>query len=298
MAILEISNVRKTYNNKAALKGISLSINKGEFIALLGPNGAGKSTLISILGNTVVRDSGQIIACGYDINKDTKKFKASLGIVPQEVNFDPFFTPLEILLFQQGLYGLKPDKAFVIDLLDKMALTPQNSAYIRSLSGGMKRRLLVAKAIVHKPSILILDEPTAGVDVELRQHLWKFLKDLNQQGVTIILTTHYIEEAQNLCDKIAIINKGELITYENKNTLLDKIGIKTLEVSLDKPITDKLKQVGLDYKILAENKVLITYKDSAEIGKIIQALNNNDFVLTNLKIHESNLEDVFLTLTK
>jgi ABC-2 type transport system ATP-binding protein len=298
MKILEIENLKKTYaNGKVALNGVSLSINKGEFVALLGPNGAGKSTLINILSDVVIKTSGKANVCGYDLDSNKLDFKRSIGIVPQEINFDPFFTPKEVLTFQQGFYGVKKDENAILELLENMGLTQQINTNARFLSGGMKRRLLVAKALIHNPEVIILDEPTAGVDVELRQHLWTFLKKLNQQGKTIILTTHYLEEAEELCDKIAVINKGNLVTYEEKNNLLNSIGSKTISLQV-RHIPENLNFfAGFDVKT-KDNNIIITYKNQEDTAKILALALKNNLDIINVKMEESNLEDVFLTLVK
>lgn len=298
MKILDIKDVKKVYKNgKEALKGINLSINKGEFIALLGANGAGKSTLINILSDVVKKTSGQVIGFGFDMDKDKTNFKRNIGIVPQDLNFDPFFTPFEVLKIQQGFYGLKYDEKRIYEVLEHMGLTDKAHANARSLSGGMKRRLLIAKAVIHDPEIIILDEPTAGVDVNLRQQLWSFLQTLNKQGKTIILTTHYLEEAQFLCEKIAIIQSGELIAYEDKDSLISKIGTKHLELLLDKDFThDTIK--GFSHKKSKEtNTVMVSYKEEEDVGIILEQLVNMGYHLKKIKMVESDLEEVFLKLT-
>ncbi len=300
MKILEINNLKKTYDNgKIALEGINLSINSGEFIALLGPNGAGKSTLINILADVVIKTSGEIIGCGYNMDSDKINFKRRIGIVPQDVNFDPFFTPFQVLKVQQGLYGLPYDESRIYKILEHIDLKEKAHSYARSLSGGMKRRLLIGKAIIHDPEIIILDEPTAGVDVELRQNLWRFLKQLNAAGKTIILTTHYLEEAQMLCDKIAIINKGKLITYEDKKLLIEKIGSKKLEIIINKPISNNLQSIA-GFNALFDsttNTVSIDYKQDSDVNSVLVELHKNGYSIKKLNMKESNLEDVFLKLT-
>ncbi len=297
MKILTISNLKKVYKNgKIALDNISLSVNKGEFLALLGPNGAGKSTLINILADSVVKTAGNVEVCNFNLDKDKINFKRSIGIVPQDLNFDPFFNPFEVLSFQQGLYGITHNKEKILTLLENLGLKDQTYSYARNLSGGMKRRLLVAKALIHNPDVIILDEPTAGVDIELRQHLWEFLKNLNSQGKTIILTTHYLEEAQYLCDKVAIINKGKLITYEDKNTLINKIGKKTLEIILNKEINNNFN-LSYNYSKIENNKIMINYKEDKDVGTIVSQIVNSKFDIVSLKMQESSLEEVFLSLT-
>ncbi len=298
MKILDINNVKKIYENgKEALKGISLSINKGEFIALLGPNGAGKSTLINILSDVVKKSSGSVKGYGFDMDADRINFKRHIGIVPQDLNFDPFFTPFEVLKLQQGFYGLKYDEKRIYEVLENMGLLDKAQANARSLSGGMKRRLLIAKAIIHDPDIIILDEPTAGVDVELRQQLWIFLQTLNKQGKTIILTTHYLEEAQFLCEKIAIINSGKLIAYENKESLIAKIGSKHLELFLDKDFNENSLSGFSCKKAETPSTILVEYKEESDVGIILENLVNKGYHLNKIKMVESDLEEVFLKLT-
>ena len=234
---LEIKSLNKFYDGDTknnALNNVSLNIPAGSFFGLLGPNGAGKSTLINIISGAVIKSSGQVIVWGYDIDKYRKQSKLAIGVVPQELNIDAFFTPQETLNLHSGMFNV-PKKSWRTDeLLKLMDLSNKAKSYSRTLSGGMRRRLLVAKAMVHSPPIFILDEPTAGVDVELRQKLWKYFKKLNDQGVTIILTTHYLEEAENLCDHIAIVNKGKIITNETKKSLLTKSNKKIINIKLSK----------------------------------------------------------------
>lgn len=298
MKILDIKDVKKVYKNgKEALKGVSLSINKGEFIALLGPNGAGKSTLINILSDVVTKTSGSVMGCGFDMETQRLGFKRHIGIVPQDLNFDPFFTPFEVLKLQQGLYGLPYDEKRIYEVLENMGLSEKAHSNSRSLSGGMKRRVLIAKAIIHDPEIIILDEPTAGVDVDLRQQLWHFLQKLNKQGKTIILTTHYLEEAQFLCEKIAIINSGKLIAYEDKESLIAKIGSKHLELTLDKSFKGE-NIAGFTYKNKeSENTILVEFKEEKDVGVILENLVNGGYHLNKIKVVESDLEEVFLKLT-
>jgi len=298
MKILSIENLKKIYNNgKIALHDISLQVEKGQFLALLGPNGAGKSSLINILGDCVVKTSGLITLDGFDIDKDKLDFKRNIGIVPQDLNFDPFFTPFEVLGFQQGLYGIKKNTQTITDLLVQLGLKEQIHYPARALSGGMKRRLLIAKALIHNPQVIILDEPTAGVDIELRQHIWDFLKKLNSQGKTIILTTHYLEEAQYLCDKVAIINGGKLIANENKKDLIDRVGSKSIELVLSNSNNDNLK-LSYKYMNLNENTISISYHKDEDIGKIMQEVLSNNITISSMNIKQASLEEVFLLLTK
>src|SRR3954464_379484 len=237
-AAISIVDLQKTYQGgKRALEGVSIDVPRGQIFGLLGPNGAGKSTLINILAGLVNKSGGSATIWGFDIEKHPRNAKASIGIVPQEIVFDPFFTPRETLEIQAGLYGVPKERRQTAELLRAMHLEDKANAYSRTLSGGMKRRLLVAKAMVHSPPILVLDEPTAGVDIELRQQLWAYVRQLNEQGVTIVLTTHYLEEAENLCDRIAIINHGKLIANEPTRELVNKAQEKAVVVTVDRDLT-------------------------------------------------------------
>ena len=233
---IEAINLNKTYYKKKvvgikALVDFSINIPGGSIYGLLGPNGAGKSTFINILGSLVKKDSGKVKICGINIDENAKESRKKIGIVPQELNIDPFFTPIELLELQAGLYGVRKKDRKSEEILSKVGLLEQKNAYARTLSGGMRRRLLVAKALVHNPEIIILDEPTAGVDVELRKNLWNYIKDLNKKGTTICLTTHYLEEAENLCDHITIINKGKILKSDTKKNILNLIGKKNCAFS-------------------------------------------------------------------
>jgi len=239
--VVYVKNLKKIYsknsvNSFPALDNLNLEVKEGEIFGLLGPNGAGKTTFISILAGTVIKNSGQVNVLGLDLDKYPRQVKASIGIVPQEINLDPFFTPKKLLELQAGMYGVKKKDRITNTILKTVSLENQANSYSRKLSGGMKRRLLIAKAMVHQPAILVLDEPTAGVDVELRQNLWKNVKQLNKLGVTIILTTHYLFEAQELCDRIAILNKGKLVALDTTKNLINKIKIKKITFRLNKKI--------------------------------------------------------------
>src|ERR1700709_1728771 len=237
-AAIRIDNLQKTYaGGKRALDGVSIDVPRGQIFGLLGPNGAGKSTLINILAGLVNKSGGSATIWGFDIEKHPRNAKASIGIVPQEIVFDPFFTPAETLEIQAGLYGVPKERRQTAELLRAMHLEDKANAYARTLSGGMKRRLLVAKAMVHSPPILVLDEPTAGVDVELRQQLWAYVRELNQSGVTVVLTTHYLEEAEQLCDRIAIINHGRVIANEPTRELVDRAQEKVVALTVDRDVT-------------------------------------------------------------
>src|SRR5690349_21463497 len=263
---IRIDSLSKTYVAKGsapkrALDSVSLDIERGQIFGLLGPNGAGKSTLINILAGLVVKSSGRATIWGFDIDAHPRNAKRSIGIVPQEIIFDPFFTPREALEIQAGLYGIPKAERKTMELLGAMHLTDKADAYARTLSGGMKRRLLVAKAMVHSPPILVLDEPTAGVDIELRQQLWDYVRSLHAQGVTIVLTTHYLEEAEQLCDRIAIINHGKLIANEPTRELLAQAQEKVVEVTVDRDITQVPSDPCFENIALIDERTLeITYR--------------------------------------
>jgi len=300
---IEAKNLNKTYNKKKnaeikALVDFNINIPKGSIYGLLGPNGAGKSTFINILGSLVIKDSGKVKICGIDIDVDAKESRKKIGIVPQELNIDPFFTPIELLELQAGLYGVRKKDRKSEEILGKLGLLEQKNAYARTLSGGMRRRLLVAKALVHNPKIIILDEPTAGVDVELRKNLWNYFKDLNNKGTTICLTTHYLEEAENLCDHITIINKGKILKSDTKENILNLIGKKTVSFALDKKI-----QIPHDLNrynpVIDNNKLLVNYdKNITQLKEIIEILNKNNISFYEINTYESDLEDVFINLIK
>jgi len=290
----------KTKKENKALSNLNFKVNQGEVFGLLGPNGAGKTTFLSILGGTVTKTSGSVNVWGFNLDQNPRQVKASIGIVPQEVNLDAFFSPHKLLELQAGLYGIKK-KDRITDLILKMvALEDKANAYSRSLSGGMKRRLLIAKAIVHQPPILILDEPTAGVDVELRNILWKNVKELNKEGVTIILTTHYLLEAQEMCDRIAIIDKGNLVALDTTQKLLERIQTKKINFTVkDVNINKSLLIKGIKLKIISKNLISATYeKGSLDFRGIINYLNQNEIKIEDISTEEGDLEDVFVQLTK
>ncbi|UQY80655.1 putative ABC transporter ATP-binding protein YadG [Candidatus Hepatincola sp. Av] len=299
MQILNITNMCKTYKNgKVALNNLSLTVNKGDFIGLLGVNGAGKSTLINILGDIVIKTSGKAVVNGYDFDTDKINFKRSIGIVPQETTFDPFSTAYEALQIQQGLFGLPFNKERIEEVLVQLGLADKMHTHARGLSGGMKRRLLVAKALIHNPEVIILDEPTAGVDIELRQQLWEFINLLNKQGRTIILTTHYLEEAQQMCNKIAIIHNGNMVAYEDKYSLLAKIATKYVTIVLNKSYNNDINIKELKLNKLADNTLRVDYHTDEDIGIIINGITASGYEIKTLKIKEPQLEEVFLALTK
>ena len=290
----------KTKKENKALSNLNFNVKQGEVFGLLGPNGAGKTTFLSILGGTVTKTSGSVNVWGFNLDQNPRQVKASIGIVPQEVNLDAFFSPHKLLELQAGLYGIKK-KDRITDLILKMvALEDKANAYSRSLSGGMKRRLLIAKAMVHQPPILILDEPTAGVDVELRNILWKNVKELNKEGVTIILTTHYLLEAQEMCDRIAIIDKGNLVALDTTQKLLERIQTKKINFTVkDVEINKSLLIKGIKLKIISKNLISATYeKGSLDFREIINYLNQNEIKIEDISTEEGDLEDVFVQLTK
>ena len=298
---IRIENLGKTYaGGKRALDGVSLEVAQGEFFGLLGPNGAGKSTLINILAGLVTKSEGKVDIWGFDIDQHPRNAKLSIGIVPQEILFDPFFTPREALEIQAGLYGVAPGQRRSDELLAAMGLTDKAHAYSRTLSGGMKRRLLVAKAMVHSPPILVLDEPTAGVDIELRQQLWAYVKELHARGVTVILTTHYLEEAEQLCERIAIITHGKVVANEPTRTLLSRAQEKNVVVTVDRDLAEVPANICFDKVVLeGDRNLAITYqKDKVNAGEVLAALQRDGLGIVDVVTREPDLEDVFLSLTR
>ena len=295
---IEAKNVNKTFLKKTqevkALVDFSITIKKGTIHGLLGPNGAGKSTFINILGGLVKKNSGEVNVCGINVDKYIKLSKFKIGIVPQELNIDPFFSPAELLELQAGLYGVPKKKRKTDEILENLKLTDQRNAYARTLSGGMRRRLLIGKALVHDPEIIILDEPTAGVDIDIRTSVWNYIKRISGQGKTICLTTHYLEEAENLCDNITIINHGKKIIEGSKNDLLNIISTKSVTFILNKNI-DIPKDLK-DFNPVIDNGVLkLSYdKNKTNIKKIIDILNINKIDFKEINTFEGDLEDVFL----
>jgi ABC-2 type transport system ATP-binding protein len=300
-AAIAIDSLQKIYaGGKEALKGVTFDVPRGQIFGLLGPNGAGKSTLINILAGLVNKTGGTASIWGFDIDQHPRNAKASIGIVPQEILFDPFFTPLEALELQAGLYGVPKAKRRSMELLRAVHLEDKANAYSRTLSGGMKRRLLVAKAMVHSPPILVLDEPTAGVDVELRQQLWAYVRDLNAQGITIVLTTHYLEEAEELCDRIAIINHGELIANKPTRELVGMAQEKVVEITVDRDVeTVPISPMFQKVEVKAGRVLSITYsKAIANAGDVLGAVQAAGFSIADVSTREADLEHVFLNLTR
>jgi ABC-2 type transport system ATP-binding protein len=298
---IEIEALCKTYKGgKTALDNVSLNIARGGIFGLLGPNGAGKSTLINILAGVVGKSGGHARVWGFDIDADSRNARYSIGIVNQEILFDPFFTPFETLENQAGYYGVPKAKRRSMELLRAVRLEDKAHAYARTLSGGMKRRLMVAKAMVHSPPILVLDEPTAGVDIELRQQLWAYVRQLNAQGVTIVLTTHYLEEAEELCDRIAIINHGRVIADKPTRELVNMAQEKVVELTLDREVL-ALPQSDCFEKIErgGERTLIITYaKNRANAGEVLAAIQAEGLGIVDVSTREPDLEDVFLHLTR
>jgi ABC-2 type transport system ATP-binding protein len=303
--ILSVKNLKKIYSSKEAednhaLNNLNLDVKEGEIFGLLGPNGAGKTTFINILAGTVIKTAGQVNVWGFDLDKNPRQVRASVGIVPQEVNLDPFFSPRKLLELQAGLYGIKEKDRITDTILQLVSLEKQANSYARSLSGGMKRRLLMAKALVHQPPIVFLDEPTAGVDVELRQNLWKNVRLLNDLGVTVILTTHYLEEAEEMCDRIAILNKGNIVALDSTKNLLNRIQTKKVTFKTDK-ITDIKDEEVDSLKVISKSdtEICVSYeKSKINIEELIDLVKKNNVKIIDISTDDGDLEDVFLRLIK
>ncbi len=304
-AAIEIRDLVKQYAApgdapaKLALKGVSFDVPQGKIFGLLGPNGAGKSTLINIMAGLVTKTSGMVRIWGHDIDLDHRNAKRTIGIVPQEIVFDPFFTPFEVLENQSGMYGIARHLRRSEELLRAVHLTDKRDAYARTLSGGMKRRLLIAKAMVHSPPILVLDEPTAGVDVELRRQLWELVGELNSEGVTVVLTTHYLEEAEQLCERIAIINHGELVTNKPTRELIDMTREKIVRVTVDRDLTGPPPEASfIKAEVIDPRTLEITYhRDSSSAGHILALVQQHGYAIEDVTTREPDLEDVFVQLT-
>ena len=302
---LKVEKLTKIYSEKSskeikALNNLNLEVKEGEIFGLLGPNGAGKTTFLNILAGTVIKNSGSVEVWGYDLDKNPRQVRSSIGIVPQEVNLDAFFSPYKLLELQAGLYGIPKKDRITDTILKLVSLEKQANSYARSLSGGMKRRLLIAKAMVHRPPILVLDEPTAGVDVQLRQNLWNNVKTLNKQGVTIILTTHVMYEAQEMCNRIAILNKGNLITLDTTDNLLNSIKTKKIIFKVNKINTINLENLnGIKFSYKSNNEITASYeKKKHKIDEIINKVKNAGIEIYDISTDEGNLEDIFIDLTK
>ncbi|WP_421784521.1 ABC transporter ATP-binding protein [Hyphobacterium sp.] len=297
---LEAVDLKKTYaGGKEALKGVTLRIKRGSIFGLLGPNGAGKSTFINIFAGLVNKSAGQAVIWGRDIDKEPRDARAAIGIVPQEINMDVFFTPFETLELMAGFYGVPKSERRSEEILAAVGLTDKRDAYVRQLSGGMKRRLLVAKALVHNPPILVLDEPTAGVDIELRRQLWAYVRELHAAGTTIVLTTHYLEEAQELCDEIAIVDQGEVIACEPKTELLKRMDTKTLVIDPVSPLSAVPESLaGHEAELRDSGELAVSYKFGRQsVAEIIEKFNASGARIADLRTEEPDLEDVFMALT-
>jgi ABC-2 type transport system ATP-binding protein len=302
---IEVRGLRKVYGGSKemppheALKAVDLDIPQGSFFGLLGPNGAGKSTFINILAGLVNKSAGSASVWGFDIDKHPRNASAAIGVVPQEIVFDAFFTPREALELQAGMYGVPKAERRTEEILAAVGLLDKADAYARTLSGGMKRRLLVAKAMVHSPPILVLDEPTAGVDIALRQQLWDYVQELNEAGVTVVLTTHYLEEAEALCDRIAIINKGQVVANEETPTLLRRIDEKELDFVVDKALTTVPDELaGFRVELTGSNRFSVHYSPEVDqVNRVLDAVRAAGLHIVDLSTSEADLEDIFMQLT-
>jgi ABC-2 type transport system ATP-binding protein len=288
--------VKKSYGATRALDGVSLTVEEGEFFALLGPNGAGKTTLISALGGLARADSGTLSVMGFDVRSQYREARRAVGIVPQEIVFDPFFSVRETLTFQSGYFGISGNGAWIDELLDRLALTAKADANMRSLSGGMKRRVLVAQALVHRPPVIVLDEPTAGVDVELRQTLWKFIRELNTAGHTIVLTTHYLEEAEQLCTRIAMLKSGKVVSLDTTENLLAAFSRRVLRLRLASGALppDIAARAQLD----PTGRHMVPIDDYSQVGDVLLALKAAGAAIADMEVTEPDLEDVFLRIMR
>ena len=307
-SVLSIKNLNKIYsinsskspNSVHALNNLNLDVKEGEIFGLLGPNGAGKTTFINIISGTAIKTSGEVNVWGFDLDVNPRQVRASIGIVPQEVNLDPFFSPRKLLELQAGMYGVKKKDRITDTVLKLVSLEAEANSYARSLSGGMKRRLLMAKALVHQPPILFLDEPTAGVDVNLRKNLWDNVKLLNKLGVTIILTTHYLQEAEKMCDRIGILSKGSLVALDSTQNLLSRIQTKKVIFKINSPIdlkNDSLKSLKIIYN--NKNEICVSYeKNVLTMSELIEIFNKANIKIIDISSDDGDLEDVFINITK
>jgi ABC-2 type transport system ATP-binding protein len=300
-AILSTTNVIAGYVREIdILNGVTIEVGKGEIVTVVGPNGAGKSTLINIMAGLVNKTSGSVRIWDIDLDRDPRGIRAAIGVVPQELNLDAFFTPRELLDVQAGLYGVPRAERRTDEILRAVGLADKADAYARTLSGGMRRRLLVAKALVHAPPVLVLDEPTAGVDVELRQHLWSYVRELNARGTTVLLTTHYLPEAEELCDRIAIINHGKLVALDTKQALLARLDSKTLHVTIDRDL-EALPSALAVFSPQRDGPRRLTFRyepSRTKVGGMLAALQNAGLGIVDVSTEESDLEDIFLELTR
>ena len=304
LMLLKVNELSKTYvSGFEALKGISLQVKRGEILALLGPNGAGKTTLISTICGITKPSSGSVSIDGYDISKNFRDARKLVGLVPQDITLEPFEKVMNTIKFSRGLFGKKKDDALIEKILDKLSLWEKRDSRIMELSGGMKRRVLIAKALSHEPRLLFLDEPTAGVDVELRQSMWNVVADLKKDGVTIILTTHYIEEAEAIADRVGIINKGELLLMEDKASLMQRLGQKVLKIDLQKSLKKLPKELGNKSVKLSDDGMSLTYvydtkQKRTGITKLLSDLSNSGINLRDIQTDQSSLEEIFVNLVR
>jgi len=302
--LLKVNELSKTYvSGFEALKGISLQVKRGEILALLGPNGAGKTTLISTICGITKPSSGSVSIDGYDISKNFRDARKLVGLVPQDITLEPFEKVMNTIKFSRGLFGKKKDDALIEKILDKLSLWEKRDSRIMELSGGMKRRVLIAKALSHEPRLLFLDEPTAGVDVELRQNMWNVVADLKKDGVTIILTTHYIEEAEAIADRVGIINKGELLLMEDKASLMQRLGQKVLKIDLQKSLKKLPKELDNKSVKLSDDGMSLTYvydtkQKRTGITKLLSDLSNSGINLCDIQTDQSSLEEIFVNLVR
>ena len=297
MTAIQINNVEKSYKSLKALGGVSLSIEQGEFFGLLGPNGAGKTTLISTIAGLIRPDAGSVSIHGHDVVTDFRQARMKLGVVPQELVFDPFFTVRETLRLQSGYFGLKNNDKWIDEVMENLDLTNKADANMRSLSGGMKRRVLVAQALVHKPPVIVLDEPTAGVDVELRQTLWKFISRLNREGHTVVLTTHYLEEAQAMCQRVAMLKSGQIVALDKMSALLRRISGSQLNLHLASgSLPEDLRALITHEEGQAPNKYSLRVTEYYEVERILARLRESGAVIDEMQLQQADLEDIFLQI--
>ncbi|CAN7153403.1 ABC transporter ATP-binding protein [Massilia sp. LjRoot122] len=295
MTAIQINSVEKSYKGFKALKGVSLSIEEGEFFGLLGPNGAGKTTLISTIAGLIRPDVGSVKIHGHDVVSDFREARKRLGVVPQELVFDPFFTVRETLRLQSGYFGIKNNEAWIDEVMHNLDLTNKADVNMRALSGGMKRRVLVAQALVHKPPVIVLDEPTAGVDVELRQTLWKFISRLNREGHTVVLTTHYLEEAQAMCQRVAMLKLGEVVALDTMSALLRRVSGSQLVVHLKSgTLPEGLRHLVSHDEHNNGNKYTLRVNDVNEVEPILASLRAGGAVIDEMQLEQADLEDIFL----
>ncbi|SFV03746.1 ABC transporter ATP-binding protein [Pseudoduganella namucuonensis] len=297
MTAIQISNVEKRYKSLQALGGVSLAIEEGEFFGLLGPNGAGKTTLISIIAGLIKPDAGKVTIHGHDVTGDFREARRKLGVVPQELVFDPFFTVRETLRLQSGYFGLPNNDKWIDEVMGNLDLTNKADTNMRALSGGMKRRVLVAQALVHKPPVIVLDEPTAGVDVELRQTLWKFISRLNREGHTVVLTTHYLEEAQAMCKRVAMLKTGKVVALDTMSQLIRRISGSSLVLHLKQgALPDDLRHLVTHPEDAARGKYSLRINEYTEVERILARIRESGAVIDEMQLQQADLEDIFLQI--